>query len=620
MAATGIGDNAPLLALIDHLARESGLSDWHTLDPALEPMARLVKALELTQARYAASSPDERVLEPILAIRQLARAVLQAVGVVATTLDHSLWRALPSLAPLEPLSPALMIVSMLAHGTGARTTARIEEARATYDKLLERAAQPDRAGLDETHHRYMTFGVKCGLGMIEASMGLESSLSWAAAIESEPMHQVNALLIRMLHHLWQGDLRQADQFSERVDLLRIQSSAKQFFEGTHLLGQIVVCAAADDLTRTKQTLDEIDVLAERYRDWVPVRCYATGEYHRIRGDHQGALREFEAALALIEPGRHQLWPNIAGAHARALYDLGRHAEARDRAQASLAAAQAAGLGYVCSFVRMPLALALAALGEAEPAVQQSQAAIATIAAAGSKGLLLALAYETRACVAAHLGDRAGYAQYVGLCGDQLRPGSSRLLTAKYQKLKLAARRAEIRVEPGVMQTVEQTEQLTGSELTSLLENCRGLPERARQGLAILLRQSGATDGFLYTLGERGPELVAQLGACEAPSDLATTVRDYLDVELRDQDVQTATLAGDEEEATGALATECSGVHGERFRLVLLTHEAPEGYAVTGVAVVLVRPGKQFAYPGPTATQLSRVLLDAGDVVPAIVPS
>jgi tetratricopeptide (TPR) repeat protein len=618
MGATGIGDTAPLLALIEHLAGESGLRDWHTLDPAMEAMPRLVKALELTQARYAASSDDERVLEPIHAIRQLARAVLQAVGVVATTLDHSLWRALPSLAPLEPLSPALMIVSMLARGTGARTTARIEEARAVYDKLLERAAQADRAGLDETHHRYMTLGVKCGLGMIEASIGLQSSLGWASAIQSEPMHHVNALLIRMLYHLWQGELREADLFREQVDRLRIQSTSKQFFEGTHLLGQIVACAAADDLTRTKQTLDEIEVLAERHRDWVPVRRYAQGEYHRIRGDHDGALREFDAALASIAAGCHQLWPNIAGARARALLDLGRHEDARDAARASLQAAQDAGLGYVCSFVRMPLALALAKLGDAEQAVAHAQAAIDAIAAIGSKGLLLALAYETRACVATHLRDQAGFARHVTLCAEQLRPGSSRLLTAKYEKLKLVARRAELRVEPGLMETAPQTEQLTASQLTSLLDGCRGLHERARQSLAILLRQSGSTEGFLFTLGERGPELVARHGACEAPSDLAIVVRDYLDMELRDEDVQTATLAG-EDEATGALATECSGAHGERFRLVLLTHETAEGHAITGVAAALVSPGKAFTYPGPTATQLSRLLLDSGDVVPAIVP-
>ena len=60
-------------------------------------------------------------------------------------------------------------------------------------------------------------------------------------------------------------------------------------------------------------------------------------------------------------------------------------------------------------------------------------------------------------------------------------------------------------------------------------------------------------------------------------------------------------------------------HGERLRLVLLTHQAAR-LPITGVAVAIVKPGRSFAYPAVVATQLSRILLEAGDAVPAIVPT
>jgi tetratricopeptide (TPR) repeat protein len=615
LSATGTLDMELLLALFEQLGRASGLHDYQALDPALEPVQRLMKALELAKARHAEATDHERVLEPIQAIGQLSRTVLQSLGVVATSLDYPLLCALPSLVPLAPLSPSMAIVSMLARGTGARVTGRIEQAREVYAEVLTRAAAPDRAGLDATHHRYTVQRVQSALGLIEASIGLESSLAWAACIEDEPMQQVNAMLIHMLHDLWRGDLRKADKVREQVDVLRIQRGETQWFEGPHLLGQITACAAAEDLTHTKQTLDEIEVVAQRYRGWHPVRLFALGEYQRLRGDHEGALREFEAALVLIEPGCHQLWPNIAGAQARALLDLGRAEQARDSALASLAAAGAVGLGYVRAFIRMPLAMALAKLGDAQGAVEHAEDAIEDVTGIGAKGLLLALAYEARARVAVYLGDKPGFSKYVALCGEQLRAGSTRLLTAKYEKLKLAARQAEIRVDPDELETLDHSELLTGSQLTSLLAGCRGFGERALQMLSILLRNTGAADGYLYTMAEQGPELVAQLGAGEPPSNMDGAVREYLDVELRDQDVETATLAG---EPSGTQASEWNGPRGERFRLVLLTHQTRDGYAITGVAVAVVRPGKNFAYPGATATQLSRLLHETGEAVPAIV--
>ena len=525
-ALIGIVDRTHVGALLEHLCAESGLADWHALDPGMEPMARLTRALELAQARYAAASDDERVLEPIVAIRQLARASIEAVGVATAAREYAMLLSLPALTPLEPLSPALSVVSALMRGTTARIGGRLEHARREYLWLLERTAQPDRAGLEPSHHRYARTGVMFALGLIDSCFGLESCLDWAREIEVEPSHRGNALLIRMLYHLWQGQMHEAEQCKERIELARIQNSPRQWFEGAHLTWQIAMHAAVDDLTRAQQTADDIAGLARAYPGWVPVHEYATGEHYRIRGDLQSALAVLQRALSRMEPGCHQIWPNAAGAHVRVLCELGRCRQARELAQSYLERAEQADHGQLCDFIRMPLAEAQALLGETAEAARTANAVIEGLRVLGSQGLLLALAYETRARVAIAARDQVEFDRHAALCAEQLRRGSSSTLSAKFEKLKQAARRSELQLAADVPDPVRHTtELLTASQLTSLLDGCRGTAERARHTLGILLRHSGITDGFLYLLSEHGPDLAAHSRELEKPERMAALVRE-----------------------------------------------------------------------------------------------
>jgi hypothetical protein len=51
------------------------------------------------------------------------------------------------------------------------------------------------------------------------------------------------------------------------------------------------------------------------------------------------------------------------------------------------------------------------------------------------------------------------------------------------------------------------------------------------------------------------------------------------------------------------------------RLVLLSHQTSAGLAVTGVVALLSGPGMPFHQLGTLAARLSRMLAEAGDVVP-----
>jgi hypothetical protein len=611
----GIPDDKHFPQLIAVLADESGLTDYAALDPATEPSARLKQALDQVQQRNAARPESERLLDLVSAIRQLARTMIEAIGLTSASLDYGFWKTLPSLEPLTPLSPALGVVQLLVRGNGARITGRAEQARESYLQLLERTAQPDRGGLDESHHRYTRTGVMCGMGMIEASMGRASCLQWAEQIEGDPLHHANALLIQMLQHLAMGNLHDADRCKDRVEVLRIQGSARQVFEGTHLLGQIVLNAAAEDLTRVKQSIDEIEVLARRYPNWVPVHHYALGEYHRIRGDHVGALARLEAALELTRAGEHQLWANIAGAHTRALCDLERHVQARDRAREHLQAAERAGLGYACNYIRMPFAIALAKLGETGRAVSEADAVIESFRTLGTEGILLGTAYETRARVAIEAQDQAGLEKYAALCAEHLRARSTRALAAKHARLRQTAALSQMQIGPDLTRsTGDYTEDLTRSQLTSVLDGCHGPSERSTKGLILLLRLSGAQEGVLYLMSDRGPELAAQVGELAFPERMDAFVQEYVESELRERDCSTTAFSLN----SGPAVSNLSGKHGERYRPVLLAHQSQNGFVITGVAVLIVQPGAQFTFPSAVAAQLSRFVQESGDAAPALI--
>jgi hypothetical protein len=619
LAITGIDDTTHSLSLINQLYEECGLGIYASLDPALEPAARLQRTFELVQERDAKRSEHDKVLEPLAAIRQLARAMLQVLSVIATSHDLSFLTSLPSLQPYVPLSPALGVVDQLVRGLHARLTARSEQAREIYDALLARMAQPDRAGLDESHHRYSSFGVMSGLGMLEASMGLGVALERAAQIESDPMSRVNAMFIRMLYHLWQGQADEADRCKLQVELLRMQHSPRQWFEGAHLLGEVTAHAAAGDLTRVKQTLDDIAAMAKRWPGWIPIHQFARGEYHRIRGDHPSALEHFETALGLTGPGRHQIWPDLVGAKLRSLVELGRHQEATRLGCEYLSAASAAGLGYVCNHIRMPLALAQARIGQHEAAVANADAVIKSLEQLGSTGLNLGLAYETRARVASAIQDKEGFESAAAKCAGQFAKAENRTLMARYATLVREAKQASVEVSPAVSDAamIESAHMRSAmaSQITLMLRTCNTPKERAQRMLDLLVQQSGVREGFLYGIAGHAPVIAARVGRDEPPVSIDAAAREYLFLEITEQDV---TKSGEELLSSDPTA-EWIGERGERYRPIPLCHPTDDGFAVVGLALLVIEPGTSFVYPAQLASELSRFAFDSGDVSVFMAP-
>ncbi|HVW24836.1 MAG TPA: protein kinase [Polyangiaceae bacterium] len=605
----GQRDVVHLFALVRELADVCGLTAYHAMDPSLDPGARLKAALAGAQRRYAESSERDRILDPKTAIVHFARAVTQIAGVITAGLDYTQLKRLPRVAPFAALSPAFGVVQMLLDGMASRYAGRLEDTRQIYLDMMARLGASDGGGLDHSHNEYTRLGVMNGIAMLEAGMGLATTLDWSAKLDGSAMSRVNGVQTRMLYELWQGNTVEADHLRHQVELIRIQQSPLSMFEGSHLLWQITAHGLAEDLTHLRRTLDEIAVLAARHPAWVPVQHYGKGEYHRAGGAYEAALGELETALSLVGAGDHQIWPYLAGAHVRVLDELGRLPQALAAGEKYLADAEEARLGYVTSYICMPLAVVHAKSRQKDTAVALADRAIAQFVALGATGLNLGLAYEARARVALLLAQKQEYLQFLGLCRDVYTTRKNPALVTKFEKLRRsgAARKpaAEAPRGGGFFTSVS----VVG---TSRLDLCSGPESRASCALTMVMDQCGASAGVLYLVGAHGPFAAASSG--EADDVLRSLALEYLQNEASD----VATTGDGSSLTTGDSQIDWTGSQGEKYRPVLLTHESSDGFLVTGVAVVAMSPDTPFSYPSRVANEVSRHLRKMGDVTGIVV--
>ena len=581
-------------ARIERLRKESGLEDFAALPSSLDFGTRLRTALGMAGARFQAAPESERVGDPGWAIKQIVKSTLAGLGTITFTLDYQACRRLPSLAPLIPLSPAVEVVEKLVAGLGARLLGRVEASVAIYHALLERMAQPDRAGLTEVHHMTTRVRIVQGLGMLDAAMGRKSCLDFAAQVECEPIYALQGMFLRHIYLVWMGEAEEADRYKRQIDIARIESSARYGFEGQHLLSELVAYALADDMTRVKRATDAVEPRARVHRAWEPVLSFGRGEYHRIRGDYEAALAEHERGLGLIARGENQIWIYTAGAHVRTLSALGRHAEACERARSYLQIARDNEVGYLRTHLLMPLSRALAATGAHDEAVSIADEVLDELTQLQAGGLLLACAYEARAYVARAVGDEQGCDAFATRGAEQCPAGAMRLRAARLQR----STRDE---NDGAAALLDELSVV--SQFASVIENCQTLLQRADMGIEFLVRQSGAVGGVLYTHMRGGLVRAAVFGEIDPDeSDTDAIAAEYLDREL------------DLGDATGAFSSPPSDAPTERFApasarfiRVLLTHQVERRTAVTGVALLVSEGDGAFKYPTRIVTELSQSL-------------
>lgn len=521
-----------LTEIIARLYRDSGLAFYYELGDTVAAGDRLWRALEMAQQRYDSIPESERVLPPAEAIRALAQTVISAIRVIGTSFDYSLAESLPSLTPFIPLSSPLSIVEKNARSTRYLVASDMERARQGYLETLERIAEPDHAGMDESYYENARLAIITAIGSIEASQGIGTALKWIDPLDAHPLFQVNAWRIRLIYFLRNGDIDNAEQCKKVLELLQIQNSPSQFFEGSLLYPVLLAYGISDDLIGVGHAIEGIEEIAERFIAWVPILHYARGEYQRIRGDYASALVEIKSALSLIRPGRHIIWPYAAGAHIRTLSEMNRLEEAKTLGQEYLNAAENQDLGYIRHYIGLPLAIVEARLGNEDNGIKLSTAAIEQLRDLGATGITLGLAYETRARVAMYTDDSKGFRGYAKLCAEYYRAGQNPALTAKYQKMTQEARRILLGTSQEFLQSSDLAASLSEggrwvANVHAHLAKYTNYQDRVAEALNLIIQLTRSSEGYLYLLEADELKLVSQQSDQPPPEMAVQTMREMV---------------------------------------------------------------------------------------------
>src|SRR5262249_8069894 len=150
--------------------------------------------------------PEEaRVYRPDEAIKVLVQYVAISIAIGARRLDPKLIRSLPELLqPFTALSPLVEAMWQNALATfEVNFGAQQERAHARATKLYAQLEKLSETELPNVRVIRNSLGY-CA-GAVEANHGLSSATRWAEILDQDSLHRVNAMHIRKIMRLQQGD-------------------------------------------------------------------------------------------------------------------------------------------------------------------------------------------------------------------------------------------------------------------------------------------------------------------------------------------------------------------------------------------------------------------------------
>jgi hypothetical protein len=519
---------------LDALEQSSGLSDYRELHALGDTPARLAEAQRRVHARHQALSSRERGPSPgdsLAELGQLCSTVAALAGIAA---DLPLIERLPSLEPLFDCSPGLRVVALYIDCMRSMLSSRFERCYQRTEQIIAILDRPESHDLGPAHAKRFRLDCLFIQGILGAGIGRERARACVAELEQEPGFRSLAWNVRMVYELARGHALAAAQCKRRSELLRLQDGGTAILPGTTAAIELQIAQQGDDLIGVKRSREQIEVLAAAFPGWRPYLDVATSYYRRLQGDLAGALASLGPWLGDEPPGRHHTWTLARSAEIELRTALGDAAAAAERGLSLLELARRHELGFAISGLSKVTAEALAACGRGDEAVRLADAHLAGLLRAGTSGLLLANAYETRARVAIAMRDEPALRHFAELAAQAYRPGKHPGANAKWQRLLREASAA------GVVSTSDPSggDELGAARLVSVgtdllstapsrLLGCVGHAERSREALRLLLDMTGASAGYLYAVHTDWLEPVAVIDEGTRFHDLGELLREHL---------------------------------------------------------------------------------------------
>jgi tRNA A-37 threonylcarbamoyl transferase component Bud32/tetratricopeptide (TPR) repeat protein len=608
---TARNERATVLEVAEQLRHDTGLDLIAEYSGKVPESELLAKALGDAQKRYDETPDHERGFAILPSLTHLGQLEIQALGMASRAMDRGFLEALPSLTPLAALSPALAVIQKNIEASLELMSCRGDRARQAYLEIAKRLEEPDGAGLNTVHRTHMRYAVLWACGLIEANVGRPSARERAEAVEGDPLFAVSALRLRAIAALFQGDRVAAEQYRIQTELLQIQNSPPQLFEGSQALQWVFGYAAIGDLLRVKQYLSEVELMARDHVNYQPIALAGRGAYQALRGDYAHAQTELERALALMPDANNPAWPFAAGWLLWSIARQERYPEAVARGETLLQTMREKNIVGNSYSVLVPLAFTQARNGDTAAALANITKAIEILSVDSSTGVQLGAAYEVRAQIAIGMRDAEAFGQSAAACFEQYRIGNQASLLSRHEKLVRAARKAGLIESPQAPQLeLSSTSEDVRSTVSTVLSSAHGPEERAERALALLGRFSRCDSGYLYILQRTGPALVAQLGTTPPMLDMDGFATRFL-LDALDQREATQTEVGSSPQPPQATWTISET---RRYMPMLLSHPGDDGMSVTGVVVMAMDSRGPVRMPTRLLQALSKALYEAGDAL------
>jgi hypothetical protein len=607
----------------ERLALDSGLTDYQRLDPSIPAPERLTRAFETAVARYTATPEHERVYRADEAVRFLARLASVQIAIGARTRNAEL--LYENSLILEPFTPITPLVAALSQNAVAAYEMNIlgcvERARDRVARIYEQLA--DVKGTEEHYASMIRSAVATALAFIESALGLPSAEHWLELIEGDRLQVVNALYMRRIMCIVEGDTEQAELYRTRAEVVALQSSVRQMFMPP-LRHELAAHMRCGDLAGVKQVADQIARLAEDSPGWLPQYYVAQGYYERMRGDLVAAQTAFERAIECSKNVRSEAaidylsWVSGVAGYVGTLVGRGQAAAACAQGREALAYFEARGMRAATWDLVRELAFAEAKVGEHVAASRRLDALIAS--RAGALPAQRVVDYEARVRVAILAKDHEAAAHYIGLLTQLGRTDAGYVSQPRHVQLTEEARRAGIPVElpatsfeSTVLASHNPTRrEVAGTRVLAALPRAADAASRASNGLSLLIEAAGpgASGGQLYLAHASGLYLAASQGM-RADTALEEMARRYW-LQLTDADGETSlhthTQAGNLPGSTLLV-----GLDGVKYQPLVLRTAKPENPRLVGIALLATNDQPLLASDiQELATVLSTRFVELGD--------
>jgi hypothetical protein len=387
-----------------------------------------------------------------------------------------------------------------------------------------------------------------------------------------------------------------------------EATALQLGAGWHLEAMLITYsslayALCRDMLGLKRCVEDLTRLVDAGFAFRPQLAWATGEYHRERGELVEAQRRLDEALELLDEEENTIRQWSMAALAEVALARGDHGEARRLAEEGLSFSSRPDVGQVLPRLKVTRALALAeaGLGEIDEAVARLSAAISEAETLGNPPLLAVL-HEASARIAFAREDRLLYERHRLELVSAVERTRNPALIAIAERVKALDR-------PDAKDSEEGERVLEGAAVTiatavegaaSKLAQCRGPAERAARVLELALGSSTGRSGYLFVLADGALALAAP-----AHTRVPTEVEDAVSaaVELTVEDDSGATVDVHESESPVSKIYEVCPL------------SFTESGAVHVVGALAIVPGSlAYSPPNPRLLEeLARELHRAGDV-------